>query len=65
MNPPEERSEIDSVVICTDDDTPIVAALRVGNNVWVKTIEDSEFTSIMKTLGLEKRVVPVTKLEVS
>lgn len=58
MNPPQEVTGVDSVVIMTDDDTPLAAALTIDNAVWVKTIAETGFAEIMEELGFDKRNLP-------
>ena len=61
MSQPEERAGVDSVVISTNDGTPIAVAMHLEDAVWVKTVNDPEFPELMETLGFNKRDLP--KLE--
>lgn len=58
MHPPEDKAGVDSTVIYTDDGSPIAVAVSIEGAVWVKTVSDPSFTSVMESLGFSKRDVP-------
>ena len=64
MNPPEIRAGLDSVIIKTDEGSPIVIAMGIEGAVWVKTVSEPGFADMLVQLGFDKRLVPhVTSLE--
>lgn len=58
MNPSQEVSDIDSLVIMTDDGTPIAAALNLDSAVWIRTANEKGFDAVMEELGFSKDTVP-------
>ena len=58
MTPPEQRTEVDSTVITTDEGDPIVVAVNLDGVVCVATINDPNFEEYMGMLGYDKSRLP-------
>ena len=58
---PEDIDSVDSVVIATEQGSPICVALSMdGGNIWVKTAADPQFSAILEGIGFNKRSIPST-----
>ena len=64
INPPKQLESADSVLISTDEGDPIVVALSMEGNIWVKTVEDPDFAGILETIGFDKRIPVVEDVKV-
>ena len=64
INPPKQLENADSVLISTDEGDPIVVALSMEGNIWVKTVEDPDFAGILETIGFDKRIPVVEDVKV-
>jgi len=60
LSKPPEYTTADSLVIMTDDNTPIAIALMYGGGVFIKTADDDDFEETLKFLGLNDVKVPAT-----
>lgn len=60
--PAEDRSGIDSIVVCTDEGSPIMAAVNLEGRVWMHTANEPQFAELMETLGFNKRDLPEVKV---
>jgi len=58
-SPPEERTEVDSLVVMTDEGDPVLVGLNLEGRVWLKTADDPGFAEAMESLGFNKRNLPL------
>ena len=58
MHPPVDYKGVDSVVMCTDEGSPIMAAVNLDGRVWMHTANEPQFKELMETLGFDKRALP-------
>ena len=58
MKPPDDRNDVDSIVVCTKEGSPILVAVDIDGRVWVHTANEPQFAEMMETLGFNKRDLP-------
>jgi len=60
-NPPVDHKGVDSIVVCTDEGSPIMAAVNFEGRVWMHTINEPQFADLMTMLGFDKRSLPTVE----
>lgn len=58
LNPPVDSKGVDSIVVCTDEGTPVMAAVNLEGRIWMHTVNEPQFAELMGTLGFDKRSLP-------